>query len=603
MFPPLMKVNVNVDGFNMTNRLRTITLCVILLAPLLAYVSTIRYQFVFDDPDQIVNNAAVHSWSNVPHYFTSDVSPHPSSDEAGNFYRPVFLLWLLVNYKIGGLNLIWWHSISIATHLLATFLVYLLAFRMTRDDLLAGGSALLFGLHPVHVEGVAWISGVTEPLLAVFFISSFLCYLKSRQRIEGQNRRRVWWLTASLGFYVLAMLEKETAVVLPAIIFSHTCIFRNDESSKDADRSERVHQRLLRAVTVTLPYAVLTILYLIIRFVALKGLGHSVTPLSRKAIMLTWPSILLFYAKSLVWPVGLSAFYDTPYVTSFSLRQFILPLLAILLICIALYLWSRRSRLVAFFSLWMVLPLLPLLNISVFKEGEIAHDRYLCLPSIGFCVLVALALRQIRISETRIYGQAAIQIVLLLGLAGVFGVATYYQSAIWADDFSLASRGVAIAPNNIMAANNLGKELALRGDYPQATGMFLKVVNRRPGYWLANFNLGYVYYRVGDFPSAEHYLRKAIDIYPRDAAEQRFLGYTLLEMGRSGEAEAALRQAIAIRADAPNQHYVLGTILKERGDLDGALNEFKLELSFNPNHAQAWQALAELKGQKASGGH
>jgi tetratricopeptide (TPR) repeat protein len=278
-----------------------------------------------------------------------------------------------------------------------------------------------------------------------------------------------------------------------------------------------------------------------------------------------------------------------------------LPLLALLLICIALYLWSRRSRLVAFFSLWIVLPLLPLLNISVFKEGEIAHDRYLYLPSIGFCVLVTFALRHIRFSATRIYGQTAIQTVLLLSLGGFLGVATSYQSTIWASDFSLASRGVAIAPDNIIAANNLGKELALRGDYPQAIGLFLKVVNQRPRYWLANFNLGYVYYRVGDFPAAELYLRKAIEIYPREAAEQRFLGYTLLEMGHPNEAESALRQAMAIRDDAPNQHYVLGTILKERGDLNGALSEFKLELTFNPNHAQARQAVAELEGQKPSG--
>lgn len=585
----------------MNKKLWVVILGIVLLAPLLAYIGTLRYQFVFDDPDQIVNNAAVHSWSSIPHFFTSDVWPHASSDEVGNFYRPVFLLWLLVNHKIGGLNPVWWHSVSIAAHLLATFLVYLLAFRMTRDELLAGGSALLFGLHPVHIEAVAWVSGVTEPLLAIFFLSAFLCYLKSRKRIDAQNQRQVWWLNGSLAFYVLAMLEKETAVVLPVIIFFYSCIFGDDERPEDANRSEKVQQRLLKALTVALPYAALTILYLIVRFVALKGLGHAITPLSWKTMILTWPFISWFYVRSLVWPIGLSGFYDTPYVTSVSLQQFILPLLAILLIGIALYLWSRRSRLTAFFALWMVLPLLPLLNISVFKEGEIAHDRYLYLPSIGFCVLVALAVRHVRFAQAQVFGQPAIQLILLLSLGVFFGVATSSQTAIWASDLSLATRGVEIAPNNTMAANNLGKELALRGDYDQAIGLFLKVVNRRPRYWLANFNLGYVYYRVGDLPSAELYLRKAIEIYPGDAAEQRFLGYTLLEMGRPDEAEAALRQAIAIRDSAPNQHYALGTILKERGDVDGALSEFKLELTFNPNHAQARQAVTELEGKRMSG--
>jgi tetratricopeptide (TPR) repeat protein len=585
------------------NRLRALTIAFVLLATSAAYVATIRYQFVYDDPEQIVNNAAVHSWSSVPHYFTRDVWPHASSDEVGNFYRPVFLLWLLVNYKIGGLNPAWWHSVSIAAHLLSTFLVYLLALRMTRDELLAGGSALLFGLHPVHIEAVAWISGVTEPLLAIFFLSSFLCYLKSGERIGHQQSQRVWWLGGSLSFYVLAMFEKETAVVLPAIIFCYQWIFDGQAEGREASRPDKTHRRLFKSFTATLPYLALTILYLIIRFLALKGLGHSLTPLPWKAVILTWPSILFFYAKSLVWPIGLSAFYDTPYVTSFSFRQFILPALVILLICIALYLWSRRSRLVAFFSLWMILPVLPLMNISVFKEGEIAHDRYLYLPSIGFCVLVALAVRTLSFGSTRIYGQPAIQLVLLLLLACFPGIATCYQTAIWASDFSLATRGVEVAPNNSMAANNLAKELALRGDYARAIPLFLRVIEHRPRYWLANFNLGYVYYRVGDLSSAELYLRKAIAIYPGDAAEQRFLGYTLLEMGRPDEAEAALRQAITLRNDAPNQHYALGTIFKGREDLDGAMREFRLELTFNPNHAQVRQALAELEGQKVSGKH
>src|SRR5882762_3569584 len=111
----------------MTNRLRTATLVLLLLAPLLAYLSSIRYQFVFDDPDQIVNNAAVHSWSSVPHFFTCDVWPHATPDEVRNFYRPVFLLWLLGNYRTRGLNLAWSHLVSLGFTLLATLTVFCLA--------------------------------------------------------------------------------------------------------------------------------------------------------------------------------------------------------------------------------------------------------------------------------------------------------------------------------------------------------------------------------------------------------------------------------------------------------------------------------------------
>jgi len=592
-------------------RPRAIILSVVLLSTLAVYLPALRYQFVFDDPDQIVKNQAVHSASSIPHYFTSDVAPHGSSDEVGNFYRPVFLLWLLANYKFGGLNPVWWHATSLAMHLLATLLVYLLAFRMTRDDLLAGGSALLFGLHPVHIEGVAWISGVTEPLFAVFFLAAFLCFIKSREPAEDGKSRRRGWLIASLGLYILALLEKEPAIFLPVLIFFYGWVFEargaeqgrksieEDAALADARASDTFEvPGLVKPIASALPYFGLTAVYLVARFLALKGFGHAITPLSLKTIVLTWPSVLLFYFRLLVWPIGLSAFYDTPYITSLTLRDVILPAVAIAIIVAALYFWSRRSRLVAFFCIWMLLPILPLFNLSVFKDGEIAHDRYLYLPSVGFCVLVAFAVRRLRFGSARIHGLRVMQMLIFLGLACLLGVATWKQHAIWASDLSLSSRGVAIAPRNVMAANNLGKELALRGDYNSAIPLFRQVLDRKPRYWLANFNLGYVYYRVGNLPEAERYLRNAIEVDANDAAEQRFLGYTLLETGRVDEAEARLRRAIALRQDAPNQHYVLGTILKQKGDLDGALREFKLELTFNPNHPEARQEAAALEAAK-----
>ncbi|MDX6384004.1 MAG: protein O-mannosyl-transferase, partial [Blastocatellia bacterium] len=399
--------------------------------------------------------------------------------------------------------------------------------------------------------------------------------------------RKRWWFAASLASFGLAILAKETALILPAVIFFHAYIFGDGENSGAVNR-------LRKAIGVALAYLPLTILYFIVRYLALKGLSHTLTPLTWKTKILTWPSLLFFYLKSLIWPIGLSAFYDTPYVTTVGFRSFILPLLAILCAGVVLYLWARRSRLAAFFSIWMILPVLPLLNISIFKEGEIAHDRYLYLPSVGLCVLVVLALSYLGANKM------AMPVALLLILAAFFGIATFSQSAMWASDFSLAARGVEVAPNNAMAANNLGKELALRGDYNGAVPLFRKAVERRPRYWLANFNLGYVYYRVGNLPEAVIYLRRAIEIFPRDAAEQRFLGYTLLEMGRNSEAESTLRQAIALKSDAPNQHFALGTILRDRKDLEGALREFRLELTFNPGNQQARQAISDLEAQRAS---
>jgi len=243
----------------------------------------------------------------------------------------------------------------------------------------------------------------------------------------------------------------------------------------------------------------------------------------------------------------------------------------------------------------MLLPILPVLNFSVFTEGELAHDRYLYLPSIGFCMLLAMAIRKLKKGSSIFLRLPLSQVAAVLLLAGVFAGVTARQNKFWSSDFSLSARGVEIAPGNTMAANNLATEMAVRGDYDHAIPLFRQVIERRPNYWLPNFNLGYVYYRLGELREAEHFLRQAIQISSEDAAEHRFLGFALLEMGRKDEAEQELRRAISLKSNAPDQHHALGTILEERKDFSGALKEFQLESEVNPKNVGVKQKIAEME--------
>ena len=557
-----------------------------LVATLAAYLNGIQHPFVFDDPYQIVTNDAVHSWRFIPQYFTSDVWPHTNSLVGGSYYRPIFQMWLLLNYKIGGLNPVWWHVTSLILHLLVTLSVFALAKMLVNDEVTAGITALLFGLHPVHVEAVTWISGVTEPLLAIFFVASFLCYLQSKRR------RSLIWPVLSLVLYAFSLWSKETALMLPGIIFLYRWIQPN--AAADSEPHTSLH-RVKNGLRDALPYIGLTVVYLGIRYLALKGFMRPLTPLPITTLIYSWPSILVFYVRLLVWPFGLSVFYDTPYVKSPQVQNFIFPLLVLAALSLGFYFLAKRNRMIAFLSFWMLLPILPVLNFSVFTEGELAHDRYLYLPSIGFCMLLAMAVRKLKKGSSIFLRLPLSQVAAVLLLAGVFAGVTARQNKFWSSDFSLSARGVEIAPGNTMAANNLATEMAVRGDYDHAIPLFRQVIERRPNYWLPNFNLGYVYYRLGDLREAEHYLRNAIKISPADGAQHRFLGFTLLEMGRKVEAEESLRRAIALQPNAPEQHYALGTLLEERRDFSGALKEFQMESQVNPKHAEAKQKIAEME--------
>lgn len=569
----------------------------------LAYAATLSYQFVYDDNQQIVANRFLTSLRYVPRYFTEHVWGHQNPNAPGNYYRPLFLLWLYINRSLFGIQPLWWHLTTVATHVCVTYLVYLLVQKIVKDRLAAGIAALLFGLHPVHVEAVAWVSGVTEPLLALALIPSFLCYLNSREQ-TGERRR---WFAASLTLYVFAMLAKETALVLPLIIFGYEFVTAKHEqertkraqgTAKRSVRSSWIHAAILSIG----PYLLLSAVYLIIRAIVLKGVAHSLTPLPLKTTLLTLPSVLCFYIKSLVWPVGLSVFYDLPYVTEPTFMNFVLPSAIVIAVAVLLWNWAKRSQSAAFGVIWLVVPVLPVLNISVFFEGELAHDRYLYLPSIGFAMLVALAVRQLNFGKAKLFGEPLAQVLTVLTLACLLNQATIRQAAYWSSNFTLYSRGMEIAPNNFLAINNLGTALAKRGRHQEAIELYKEALARKPFYWSANCNLGYSYYQLGQFDDAERYLERAIAIHPDDARQFLCLGMTRMKMGRLDEAASTIRHALELKPEGADYHYALGTVLQRQGDLQGALNEFETELAITPEHRAAREEVAEIRSHLASRG-
>lgn len=571
----------------------------ILLATFLVYSNTLGFNFVYDDRGQILANVQVHAWRYVPHYFLERVWSFAYPGIHGNYYRPLFLLFLLLNYKIFGPYAAGWHLVSVAAHMGVTYLVYVLARRLTGDDRTPLLAALIFGLHPVHIESVAWISGVTDPLLALFLLPSFLCYLKARER-RAQGRS---WLAGSLALYGLAMLSKETALILPILIFTFEWLWQ-DASGSSGLRPVLVRTRTAAARIV--PFLLLTFVYLAVRWRVLEGLGHTMVPLGVWTILLTWPQLLLFYLWHLVWPFSLSVFYNVPYVTTPGLVTFILPLAALAGVVFLAFLGVRRleragpgnGRLAVFLCSWILIPFIPLLDLSVLPVGEIAHDRYLYLPSIGFSILLAMALSRIRPRKLRLLGLPVLQSAAVLLLVLVFGISTAVQDRYWANDMKLYSRGVSRTPQNKLARTNLGNAMGEVGRYTEALGLYREVLSLDPDFWLAIYNTGYTYYRMGRLHEAEKYLKRAITVNGVDSDEYFYLGLTWLKLGDVHGAEKAVRHALKLQPGGLAYHFALGMILKLKGDIPGALAEFKEELRNFPGETGAAQQIEALRSQK-----
>jgi tetratricopeptide (TPR) repeat protein len=558
---------------------------------LLAFIGTVRFEFVYDDLSQIVSNPHVQSWQYVRSYFTEQVWGHLYPGQPGDYYRPLFLLWLLLNHSLFGLQPGGWHATALSLHLLTTGLVYLLACRLTRDRMGAGIATLFFGLHPVHIEAVAWVSAVCEPLMAAPMLGSLLCYLKQRE--VGPPRRRTLWQAASLGLFLIAVLFKETALVLPGIIAAYEWLFPAHEDETRHSQTAGLPWRVARAVG---PFVVVLAGYLAVRFHVLKGMGRpSEEPLA--AVLLTWPSLLWLYLKQLLWPVNISAFYETPWVRSPSLANFILPLVAVVCAIAALCFWARRSRVVAFSTVWLALTIFPpLWGVRYFGGSELAHDRYLYLPSIAVALLLAVAVRKLAGGRAQLFGQPAAQVAAVALVTCFFGAATAMQSVYWANNLLLYSRGVQVAPHNTLAWDHLGTEWMTRNRLDLALEMYQHALAIDPDDWNTNFALGVAYSTAGKLPEADRYLSRACEVRSGYANQFYYLGVVRLRMGKLKEAEAPLRRALAIWPQAVGWHQTLGVVLEREGDLAAARDEFRAELANDPA-SNAKQQLDEVQAR------
>jgi protein O-mannosyl-transferase len=519
-----------------------VLLACVLAATFLTYAATLQFDFVYDDLGQIVSNPAVQSWKFFPLYFRANVWMQQMA--IGNYYRPLFLTWFLINHTLFGLHPAFWHLTTVLLHVAVTGLVFLLAIRLTRDRRIALIAALLFGLHPIHLETVAWISGVTDSLMALALIPAFLSYMNYR---EGRGWR---WLASCLSLYALALLSKETAIVLPAFVIAYDFFYRHS--------ARRWSDRIRALALPMLCLVVVTSLYLIARANALHGVAHKTVNLPAGIAALTVPSALWWYLKLLVAPVNLSVFYDTPYVTHVSLRFFILPLLGIAAAAGLLAWWWRRTRspLIVFASAWLLLPILPLLNLTVLPMGDFIHDRYLYLPSVGLVLLVATALASIDTRE--IMGRPAGQVAAIaLGVVLAFG--TVAQSVPWANDVVLYYHGMQIAPNNDLPRNKLAATFVQRGMYEQGIKLYQVVLQEDPNYWYANYRMGYAQYMTAHYPEAERYLARATALHG-SPDEFYYLGLTQAKLGNEEAAGKSLAEAVRLQPEVAEYKQALAML-------------------------------------------
>jgi protein O-mannosyl-transferase len=545
----------------------------------LTFAATMHFDFVYDDQNAIVRNPMVQSWASVPGYFLGKEWPAKLfPNAAANYFRPLNALWYRINYALFGLHPGAWHATTILLHLIATYLCYQIARRLSGSPIVAALAALLFGIHPTRHEVVAWVSGTTELLWSVCFLAGFLAYLESRERDRGR------WIAISCACYGLGLLAKETAVVLPLVIFAHAWLY-GPRTETDQSGESGSH-RLWGAFRLASVYGIVLFAYLALRVTALHGFQHPQTNVSLREFLFTFPSVAFFYVRQWLVPMHLGEFYVTPLWSTFDVVHVLLPLLALMIL--AAILWFARNALgprdVAFGVVWMVAPLLPVLDFLVLPSGQLVHDRYLYLPSFGAAFITALALSKLATGAkaTSAFGIPARLLVPTLAIVVLCCYATADASSYWMDDYTFSQHSYEMAPTNVVARVNYAIALAGRRDYLPAMRLLDGVLYEEPNNWLANFNLGRVFYNMGLYRAARNRFEQVEKLYPTMPDNYLQLGLVAMKMNNPEEAEANMRRAVELQPDEATFRFSLGIALETEGKCDEARSEFAQTLAIDP---------------------
>ena len=538
----------------------------LILIPFLCYGNTLINGFVYDDDQQILKNPYVKSWHYLPQIFGTTVWSFVGQAGTTNYYRPIMTLSFLVLWQVFGPLPLGFHLFSILVNALVVFLVFETAFRLFDDWRIAWIGALFFAVHPIHTEAVDWIAALPD-LEATFFVLLSLTLLAKPGNMEWKR---------SLGVqasFLLALLCKEPALMfaLLAIVFQHGV---NKECANTP-----ITQKILQ----DLAFCVMALAYLGLR-IALFG---KVAPVLQhpnlnwlQGIYSAFASVC-DYTRLLLWPVHLSAF--RAFHPSNSLAE---PrVLAGIAICataiVAILKLQGKSPPAAFAILWMGVMLGPVLN-ARWMAANVLTERYLYLPSVGFCWLVGWCAVQAWDALARLrtpFRGLRFVVATLIAAAAVLGSArTISRNADWRNDFTLYTRTletdpdahvirsnlgsvyfdlgqvlragreweIALAgkPDNVVTMNALGMLYTQQGRYAQARAMLQRAIAAKPLWGPAHYNYGLLLQKTGDTNSALDEFKSAVQLSPLDATARRTYGDALLATGKLDEAEAQLKSAV-----------------------------------------------------------
>jgi tetratricopeptide (TPR) repeat protein len=519
------------------------------------YANTLGGGFVLDDGLAVQHNPLIRSLHRVPELLVSD---YWEPRMKGGLYRPLTTLSYALNFAVAGDRPALYHGVNVLLHALNSVLVLTLSFRLTRDRAVAVGAGLLFAAHAVHTEAVAGIVGRAELFSAGFFLSAFLLYLRSEER-EGRASTVAYF--GSLAAHALSLLSKENGITLLGVLFCYDLVYRSDPRRSLVARARRVFAGRWSAY---LGYALVALGYLLLRHLVLaagepvdatKRIDNPLIYLAPGWRVLNALQVSLRYLGLLVFPLRLS--YDYSYDQIPMLDSLLDPWSiaalggALGLIAASAMAWRRSPPL--FFAIACFAVTFSIASHLVVPIGTIMGERLLYLPSVGFCLALALVLRALadRLPVSPAAARTAFGIALAIAVA-LHGARTLVRNRDWASDQTLFLHDLAVSPNSAKVQYNVGIVLVAQGKLEEGIEHFRNTIAIDPAHSGAHGALGTALLQLGREQEAIEAYEIAVRQGMKNARPLNNLGFLLVERGIDPpRGVRLLEKAVELEPDNP----------------------------------------------------
>jgi tetratricopeptide (TPR) repeat protein len=550
---------------NAAPRLRRLGFAFLLLMMTLAvYCNVWRFGFVdYDDDSYVTNNPQVTSGLTLHNIAWAFTTGHAAN------YHPLTWISLQMDASLSKLNAGFFHLENTVLHAANVVLLFIFLCRATNHLWASAFVAAVFAVHPTHVESVAWITERKDVLSTFFLLLAMLAYLRY---CDGSR----WHYFLMLIWFALSLLAKQMGVTLWIVLLL-----------LDFWPLRRSSVGWTNRLIEKIPLLLLAIAASVATFIAQRN-GGAVVSAQDLSLAIRAQAAIVGYARyllAMVWPVNLSVFY--PYQRDWPWETVSACGVLLLLISGACVLLRHRQPWLIVGWLWFVIMLMPVSGMIQVGSAAIA-DRYLYMPSVGLCIMVAWSVRQWVIVRDSIFRRTLVGMLAIVAIT-FLGVMAFIQTGYWQNSHALRAHAISIINDPEDAHIQLAKLYQKEGNLSAASGEYELAIQVAPRDFTPEFEFANI---LQDAPAEAipHYQR-AMQLSPHNAKVANNLGVAYLRLRQTDLAEKWFRTAILDDQAYLDPHLNLASLLQSNGNTGGAAAEFKEALKIDPANSRALSGL------------